>query len=183
MPRARKAAGCKASLKSHPCRCHALSPLPMRPVSRWKGGTRTAGQTAPGGLRVYLPTSLCSGDFTRMISEKQKTLTAFKLQGSQPITPEPAPSHRLWASAWARPLADAITLTCTRKQQPQKGTFFLCWKRGHFHFALTSADSFAARIAPSHSHKGERAIWPHRFNPCTDPHFLWFRPASECQGP
>src|SRR5437763_12201569 len=137
MPRARKAAGCKASLKSHPCRCHALSPLPMRPASRWKGGTRTAGQTAPGGLRVYLPTSLCSGDFTRMISEKQKTLTAFKLQGSQPITPEPAPSHRLWASAWARPLADAITLTCTRKQQPQKGTFLLCWKRGHFHFALT----------------------------------------------
>ena len=137
MPRARKAAGCKASLKSHPCRCHALSPLPMRPASRWKGGTRTAGQTAPGGLRVYLPTSLCSGDFTRMISEKQKTLTAFKLQGSQPITPEPAPSHRLWASAWARPLADAITLTCTRKQQPQKGTFLLCWRRGHFHFALT----------------------------------------------
>src|SRR5436305_1214229 len=25
MPRARKAAGCKASLKSHPCRCHARS--------------------------------------------------------------------------------------------------------------------------------------------------------------
>src|SRR4051812_2017412 len=72
-----------------------------------------------------------------MISEKQKTLTAAKPQGSPPITPEPAPSPRLWASAWARPLADAITLTRTRKYHASKGTFLPCWKRGHFHFALT----------------------------------------------
>src|SRR3954463_7019976 len=84
-----------------------------------------------------LAQSLRSEDFTRMISEKQKTLTAAKPQGSQPITPEPAPSPRLWASAWARPLADAITLTRTRKYHASKGTFLPCWKRGHFHFALT----------------------------------------------
>src|SRR5436305_13548455 len=76
-----------------------------------------------------------------MISEKQKTLTAAKPQGSQPITPEPAPSPRLWASAWARPLADAITLTRTRKYHASKGTFLPCWKRGHFHFALATAIS------------------------------------------
>src|SRR3982750_1056009 len=68
---------------------------------------------------------------------KAKTLTAATPQGSQPITPEPAPSPRLWASAWARPLADAITLTRTRKNHASKGTFLPCWKRGHFHFALT----------------------------------------------
>src|SRR4051794_18441174 len=84
-----------------------------------------------------LAQSLRSEDFTRMISEKQKTLTAAKPQGSPPITPEPAPSPRLWASAWARPLADAITLTRTRKYHASKGTFLPCWKRGHFHFALT----------------------------------------------
>jgi hypothetical protein len=86
-----------------------------------------------------LAQSLRSEDFTRMISEKQKTLTAAKPQGSQPITPEPAPSPRLWASAWARPLADAITLTRTRKNHASKGTFLPCWKRGHSHFALTTA--------------------------------------------
>src|SRR3954466_3087540 len=84
-----------------------------------------------------LAQSLRSEDFTRMISEKQKTLTAAKPQGPQPITPEPAPSPRLWASAWARPLADAITLTRTRKNHASKGTFLPCWKRGHSHFALT----------------------------------------------
>src|SRR5205085_12168984 len=75
-----------------------------------------------------LAQSLRSGDFTRMISEKRKTLTAAKPQGSQPITPEPAPSPRLWASAWARPRADAITLTRTRKGNPQRGHSYFAAK-------------------------------------------------------
>src|SRR4051794_3265820 len=96
-----------------------------------------------------LAQSLRSEDFTRMISEKQKTLTAAKPQGSPPITPEPAPSPRLWASAWARPLADAITLTRTRKYHASKGTFLPCWKRGHFHFALTKQSLFLRRSGES----------------------------------
>src|SRR4051794_20964485 len=35
------------------------------------------------------------------------------------------------------PMAGAITLTRTRKNHASKGTFLPCWKRGHFHFALT----------------------------------------------
>src|SRR4051812_26964747 len=38
-------------------------------------------------------------------------------------------------------LADAITLTRTRKNHASKGTFLPCWKRGHFHFALTRSSS------------------------------------------
>src|SRR3982750_4057356 len=64
--------------------------------------------------------------------KKAKTLTAATPQGSQPITPEPAPSHRLWASAWARPLADANYTNTHSQRATTKGTFLLCWERGTF---------------------------------------------------
>ena len=37
-------------------------------------------------------------------------------EGSAPISSEPAPSHRPWISARARPLADRLNLTTTRKR-------------------------------------------------------------------
>ncbi|MCU1291580.1 MAG: hypothetical protein JWP08_430 [Bryobacterales bacterium] len=55
MHHSRKAAGCKASSKSLRCRSAKPSPLPLPPVDGPKAGIRIAGQTPPGGLRVYLP--------------------------------------------------------------------------------------------------------------------------------
>jgi transposase len=115
------------------------SPSPMPPADNCKSRIRIAGQNCARRSSHSLTQSLRSRDFTRMISRQQKTLAALNRRGSQPITPEPVPSPRLWASAWARPRADEITLTRTPKIQPLKGTFLLCWIRGHFHFALTSA--------------------------------------------
>jgi hypothetical protein len=137
MHHSRKAAGCKASSKSLRCRSAKPSPLPLPPVDGPKAGIRIAGQTPPGRSSRLLAQSLRSEDFTRMIAKIQKTLTAANQQGSQPVTPEPAPPHRLWASAWAPPLAEAITLTRTLPLRPQTGTFLPCCKTGHFHFALT----------------------------------------------
>ena len=47
-------------------------------------------------------------------------------RGFLPITPEPAPSPRLWASAWARPLADDLNLTCHFSYDLYFLTFLLC---------------------------------------------------------
>src|SRR5689334_7351095 len=51
---------------------------------------------------------------------------------------EPAPSPRLRASAWARPLADLFTLTGRLRPNLQNRTFLHCWGLGHFYFALTA---------------------------------------------
>lgn len=113
-----RAVGCKASLTSLTCRWEQPSPLPMRPADtpqRRKQERRA--NTARRSSRL-LAQNLRSGDFTRMISTQHKTLAAIYRRGSQPITPEPVPSPRLWASAWARPLADPITLTPTSRTKP-----------------------------------------------------------------
>lgn len=109
------------------------SRLPMRPVElreprqkerRAKSARRTSRLSAQ---------SLRSGDSTEMISETERPSQPRGYRGSEPITPEPAPSYRLWA----RPLADALTVTRTPQIRLQEGTFSLCWRRGHFYFALT----------------------------------------------
>jgi hypothetical protein len=46
-------------------------------------------------------------------------------RGSSPIAAEPRPSLRLWASAWARPLADSITIPSTLTPAPRNRTFLL----------------------------------------------------------
>src|SRR3954452_14494295 len=118
--------------------CHSDEPLPLlMPAAepRQRRNQERRANIARRSSRL-LAQSLRSEDFTRMISEKQKTLTAAKPQGSQPITPEPAPSPRLWASAWARPLADAITLTRTRKYPRLKGDILTLLEKGTFSFCL-----------------------------------------------
>src|SRR4051812_16637125 len=138
MPRGPKVVGWKGSSRSPLCHCD--EPLPLLTPAAEQRQSRDQDRRAKGARRSsrLLAQSLRSRDFTRMIAERQKTLVRSQQQGSfEPITPEPVPSHRLWASAWARPLADAITLTRTRKNHVSKGTFLLCRKRGHFHFALT----------------------------------------------
>src|SRR5947199_7795923 len=135
MPRARKAAGCKASLKSHPCRCHALSPLPMRPASRWKGGTRTAGQTAPGGLRVYLPKSLPLGRLHQ--NDLRKAKDPYSIQAARVSTDHSGASPvasalgiRLGATPRGRNYTNMHSQTATPKGDIltllEKGTFSLC---------------------------------------------------------
>src|SRR5690242_3614432 len=63
---------------------------------------------------------------------------------------EPAPSPRLRASAWARPLADLFTLTGRLRPNLQNRTFLLCWGLGHFYFALT-VRCFAGTQQAAHS--------------------------------
>jgi hypothetical protein len=109
----------------------------MRPVDEpQRREQERRANTARRSSRLLAP-SLRSGDCTSLIARQPKTLAAINRRGSQPITPEPAPSPRLGASAGARPFTDTITLTRTPKIQAPKGTCLLCWKRGHFHFALT----------------------------------------------
>jgi hypothetical protein len=116
-----RAAGCKAFLSDRACHWERPSPSPMRTTDKAQRRDKdrrahTARRSSP-----LLAQSLRSGDFTRMIAKHQKTLAASYRRGSQPITPEPAPSHRLWASAWARPHADQITLTRTSNIHLQRG--------------------------------------------------------------
>src|SRR5438309_8313871 len=109
----------------------------MPPTDQTPGKRRYQERRAKAARRSsrLLAQSLRSGDFTRMISEKRKTLTAAKPQGSQPITPEPAPSPRLSGiRLGATPRGRNYTNTHSKKHTPQgdiltllhKGTFLFC---------------------------------------------------------
>src|SRR3954466_3460482 len=137
MPRGPKVVGWKGSSRSPLCHCD--EPLPLLTPAAEQRQSRDQERRAKGARRSsrLLAQSLRSRDFTRMIAERQKTLVRSQQQGSfEPITPEPVPSHRLWASAWARPLADAITLTRTRKTTPQRGHILTLPEKGTFSFCL-----------------------------------------------
>src|SRR4051812_41909279 len=130
----------------------------MRPVDEpQRRDQERRANTARRSSRLLAP-SPRSGDFTSMIARQPKTLAAINPRGSQPITPEPAPSPRLGASAGARPFTDTITLTRTPKIQAPKGTFLLCWKRGHFHFALTPWIQRVDNAATENDNQPQRAI-------------------------
>src|SRR3954453_14175840 len=87
-----------------------------------------------------LAQSLRSEDFTRMISEKQKTLTAAKPQGFSIDHSGASPvASALGIRLGATPGGRNYTNTHS-ENHASKGTFLPCWKRGHFHFALTGKD-------------------------------------------
>ena len=83
----------------------------------------TPGKLRPADFAFISPKPPLESSTTMM--HKRKTPESV-LEGSLPISTEPAPSPRLWASAWARPLADDITLTRHSSESLQNRTFLLC---------------------------------------------------------
>jgi hypothetical protein len=102
-----RAVGCKASLSGPPCHWARPSRSPMQRTDKPQRRDKDRlANTARRSSRLLAQT-LRSGDFTRMISRHQKTLAASHRRGSQPITPEPVPSHRRWLTlgrdpAWTK---------------------------------------------------------------------------------
>src|SRR5262249_493741 len=91
-------------------------------------GNRSAGQKAPGDLRVYLSKAsarkLHQSNGTEPKSEALQRMEKRRpLEGLLPITSEPAPSHRPWISARARPLADRFKCTTGEKRPARLVTF------------------------------------------------------------
>src|ERR1700732_3776265 len=119
---------------------------------------RSAGQKRPGDLSRLIAQGLRSSETPPKKGglESQKQYPLRRLCGSPPsegsgpmLSSEPAPSSpRPWASAWRRPLADDSTLTPAFVRSGEKGTFLLCWKRGHFYFALTPVVSSLDFLVP-----------------------------------
>lgn len=85
------------------------------------------GKDGPASSRFIYPRPPLR-DFTKEMTatrnhQNQSPLAAWPSEGSVPISSEPAPSHRPWISARARPLADQPHLTTRRKRLARLVTF------------------------------------------------------------
>jgi hypothetical protein len=83
----------------------------MRPAKT--KSNQEAGQTAPEAVFAFdwISPEPKLKSFTSMIPQKKTPESSSR--GFLPITPEPAPSLRLWASAQERTLADGFNATAT----------------------------------------------------------------------
>src|SRR5664279_1932670 len=136
----------------------------MRHLRGERKAHKEAGQKRPGDFAFLYPRPPLR-DSTKEMLAKQTTKNQTLRQpspseGSAPISSEPAPSHRPWISARARPLADRLNLTTTRKRLARLVMFLNDPANTHFGHVDKWLDRLLPRAEPVHRCRAEPRARP-----------------------